>query len=264
MTHPKSPQERVAAAVQLRATLTLYLEREFWTPLEAILILCGIHPPPGCEELPLGGVGLDNVPLHASAYRFSKARELLKHWQWHCEDEVDNGRTAPPQLSLYELIRWCEDGDIETEWLPLFQDVIGYRPDSNSIDFIPSAVAAYASRTAHSVDAILSRLDPSISKEESIPAARAIACPKFRGELAGVLTMAWDKADNKSSYRSVFNALVELASGNPPPDPLIEYLPQDQAIKWRDYSKDAGEDISLFTKENMCSRMRNKGSKKSS
>jgi len=123
------------------------------------MILCGIHPPPGCDELPRGGVGLDNVPLNASVPRFHQARELLKHWQWDCEDEQAEGRIPRLHLSLYELIRWCEDFDIETEWLPVFQDLMGYRPDSNSVDFIPSEVAAYASQTAHSVNTILNKLE---------------------------------------------------------------------------------------------------------
>lgn len=174
MTEPKNPQERIAAARQLYATLRTYLERPTWTPLQGALILSGIHPPAGCSEVPLEGVGLDGQILITNHSRFSQAREIWKHWRWRCEDDEENGDITPTELSLYEFIRWCEDSEIETEWLRFFQDIVGYNPSVDQVDFVPSAVVEYATRTANAVDTILSKLEdflPEVHQPE-VPAVK--------------------------------------------------------------------------------------------
>ncbi|CAN7504510.1 hypothetical protein LJR296_003347 [Cupriavidus necator] len=158
MTEAKSPQERIAAARHLYATLKQYLERPTWTPLQGTLILAGIHPPADCTEIPAGGVGLDGKVLHGSNKRFFEARDIWKHWNWRYEDDQEEGEVTPTELSPYEFIRWCEDTEIETDWLRLFQDLIGYKPSPYQIDLVPSAFIEYATQTAYAVESILGKL----------------------------------------------------------------------------------------------------------
>ncbi|WP_439889662.1 hypothetical protein ACS7SF_10080 [Ralstonia sp. 25C] len=155
MADELSPQERIAAARQLYAVLRQYLERPTWTPIEGALILSGIHPPPNCTEIPSSGTGLDGT---IAGSRLFEASEIWKKWGWRCEDDQKDGVVTPTELSPYEFLRWCEDWPIETEWLLLYRNLLGYGREAAQVDMIPLPVVEYATRTAKAVDVLMDQL----------------------------------------------------------------------------------------------------------
>jgi hypothetical protein len=170
MTEEISPQERIAAARQLYATLRQYLEWPSWTPLQGALIASGIHPPPDCTEVPPGGTGLDGRIFRSGGNdRFADARRILKEWQWRCEEDRDEGVATPSDLSPGEFICWCEEMEIQTEWLRIFQDLMGYKLGPGQVDVIPSAIVEYVSQTARAVDSVLSKLGANASANAQAP-----------------------------------------------------------------------------------------------
>lgn len=91
------------------------------------------------------------------------------------------------------------------------------------------------------------------SEDEPHSAERAaVTTPPFRGPLAEVLAMAWERARDRTQARSVFAALVELARSSDIPTPLREATEDGEEVKWLD---DEGE-IRVFNIRDMLSRMR--------
>ncbi|MGT2430381.1 hypothetical protein ACU4HD_19705 [Cupriavidus basilensis] len=155
MSQASTPKERVAAARQLYAALKMYLDRSTWTPAEGALVLSGLHAPPGCAELPREAKGLDGKPFKGDVIdRHTKAREIMRLWDWSCDDE-ESGTVAPTQLAPHEFLAWCQDVEIETEWMRLIFEVIGGgKVQSDQPDLIPIAVAEYAAQAAETISAI--------------------------------------------------------------------------------------------------------------
>ena len=159
MAEEQSPQERIAAARQLYAVLKEHLDRPTWTPVEGALLLSGIHPPAKRTEIPIGGTGLDGREFTSAANdRFHSAFRIMDEWQLRCEDDEENGDITPTELSPYEFIAWCQDVNIETDWMRLFFEVAGGGPQSDRPDLIPPAVAEYAARSAEIIGAIQAAL----------------------------------------------------------------------------------------------------------
>lgn len=159
MTKDQSPPERIVAARQLYAVLKEYLDRPTWTPIDGTLIVSGIHPPPDCAEIPSGGVGLDgSIFLSAGNERFSDARRIWRKWLWRCEDDQENGEVAPTELRPHEFLIWCEDMEIETDWLRLYRALIGYQPNASQVDVIPPAIVDYATQAMVAVNSMLTKL----------------------------------------------------------------------------------------------------------
>ncbi len=170
MTEDQTPQERIAAARQLYAVLKEYLDRPTWSPMDGTLIVSGIHPAPGCAEVPSGGVGLDGrVFSNGGNERFSDARQVWRKWLWRCEDDQENGDATPNELRPDEFLNWCDDMNIETEWCRLFRTFISGK-NGNQVDAIPPAIVEYAKRHARGVDLLLTRL----GADESAAAAMEI------------------------------------------------------------------------------------------
>lgn len=164
MAHSQSPQARIAAARQLYAVLKTCLSRATWTPLEGALIMSGILAPEGCEEMPDGGTGLDGTPLpNAGHARFHCARRIMRGWAERCSDDEENGEVTPTKMTPHQFIDWFEGEEIDTDWLPLFIDVIVGKPASGQVDFIPSQVVEYAAQSIAIIDsmrAVLGGLTP--------------------------------------------------------------------------------------------------------
>lgn len=156
MTNSKSPQDRIAAARRLYAVLKQYLDRPTWTPIEGALILSGMHAPAGCTEFPREGMGLDGEPFKGDVVdRWIKAREIMRLWDWRCRDDEESGVITPNQLAPHEFIAWCQDFDIETDWMRLIFDVISSgKVQTDQPDLIPLAVAEYAAQSAETINAI--------------------------------------------------------------------------------------------------------------
>lgn len=155
MADHQSPQERIAAARQLYAVLKECLGRSTWTPVEGALIMSGILAPMDCEEIPDGGVGLDGVPLpNAGHARFHCARRIMRGWDDRCCDDAENGKVTPTKMTPHQFIDWFEGEEIDTDWLPLFIDVIVGKPASGQIDFIPSQIVEHAAQSMAIVDSM--------------------------------------------------------------------------------------------------------------
>ncbi|BCF87062.1 hypothetical protein PPGU16_01290 [Paraburkholderia largidicola] len=90
------------------------------------------------------------------------------------------------------------------------------------------------------------------TEHETHNTANVVIAPRFRGPLAEVLTIAWERARDRSSARSILAALVELARRSPVPSPLTEALDNGQEVKWED---DDGN-LHVFGIAEMRSRMR--------
>lgn len=95
-------------------------------------------------------------------------------------------------------------------------------------------------------------LNPAESTESTKPKS-----PKFRGPLAEVLKLAWSNASDKLDSASVFEAFKKLARSKEPPDPLLRYSREDDAVVWVDYEgDDPNGEPKFFTRDNMRSRSR--------
>ncbi|MEZ2309907.1 3'-5' exonuclease [Paraburkholderia sp. RCC_158] len=151
-----TPQERLAAMRRLYAVLKRYLDRPAWTPAEGALILSGLCPPTGCTELPRTATGLDDRPYEGDVIdRMIKARDIMRTWDWHCEDYAEKGAVAPNQVEPCDFIQWCVDTDIETDWMRLILDVIhGGEAQTDRPELIPLAVLDYASQAEETLGVI--------------------------------------------------------------------------------------------------------------
>ncbi|SFD18766.1 hypothetical protein SAMN05216321_11395 [Cupriavidus sp. OV038] len=176
MSQASTPQERVAAARQLYAVLKKYLDRSTWTPVEGALILSGLHAPAGCAEIPREATGLDGKPFRADVIdRLTKAREIMRLWEWSWDDE-ESGTVAPTRLEPHEFLAWCQDVDIDTEWIRLVFEVISAgKVQTDQPDLIPLSVAEYATQSAETISAIHA-LAGQVSSESSVgvPALKAV------------------------------------------------------------------------------------------
>ncbi|MEW1782432.1 hypothetical protein AB0305_09530 [Arthrobacter sp. NPDC080086] len=171
MSDIPTAQERIAAAVQLRATLIEYFKREHWTPLEGCLIVSGIHPIPGDVAIPSGGGGLDNKPLNAASSRFSDARKMWDAWNEYRESWLEDGEDVLDRFTPMAFMEWVDDCQLKTDWLPVFHDLMGRRDGADKPDLIPSVIAEYANASVTSVDAIVDRIESVVSNGK--PASQA-------------------------------------------------------------------------------------------
>ncbi|WP_175906123.1 hypothetical protein [Burkholderia seminalis] len=229
MIDSKTPQDRIVAARQLYATLKTYIEQPIWTPLQGTLILSGIHPPAECTEIPSGGVGLDGRILSGGDRRFSQARKIWKEWGWRCDNDQESGDITPVELSPFEFICWCQDDQIETEWLRLIEDMIGYNHSSDPVDFMPSAILEYVTHKVNAADVIMSRLGEtqsevgqfeasSVEKKEKSPSRSPMPIPANQEylsteELAGVFAVEPQSILKQRSKTGTYNGIRPVKPG---------------------------------------------------
>lgn len=134
--------------------------------------MSGVLAPEGCEEMPNGGMGLDGEPLVNGGHRrFHCARRIMREWHEWASDEEGNGGTAPTKLTPHQFIDWFEREEIETEWLPLFIDVIVGKPAAGQVDFIPEQIAEYAAKSMAIVDSMRALLGETTSGALPSPVA---------------------------------------------------------------------------------------------
>lgn len=114
-----------------------YLMLKSWPPVMAALLACGIRAPIGGDRIPLGGVGLEGVDLHASNGRFHEARSILRKWNDWKESEEGQGEVIAEEIQLYDFFMWCEDTNIDTQWLRQFRFLAGI-PIEGHIEASPS------------------------------------------------------------------------------------------------------------------------------
>jgi len=154
MADGRSPQERIASARRLHAVLKDHLNRPTWTPFEGALVASGLYAPEHCAALPHNGTALDGRAADVME-RLLKAREIIRLWEWYCEDDEECGRVTPSQLEPHEFLSWCLSMEIDTVWLQLLLDVIsGGKSQSDRPEWIPVAVAEYADQAGNALNAI--------------------------------------------------------------------------------------------------------------
>ncbi|WP_081071858.1 MULTISPECIES: hypothetical protein [Burkholderia] len=179
MTERNSPQERIAAAMRLHSMLKACLARKTWTPVEGALMMSGVLAPEGCEEMPDDGVGLDGEPLINGGHsRFHLARRIMREWREWAREAAGEGEAAPTKMAPHQFIDWFEREEIESEWLPLFIDVIVGKPSAGQVDFIPVQVAEYAARSMTIVDSIRAVLDGATPSTGPASVPEALASPR--------------------------------------------------------------------------------------
>ncbi|OIR12504.1 prophage CP4-57 regulatory protein (AlpA) [mine drainage metagenome] len=117
----------ILQGAQQNVSIANYLNMTTWTPVMAALLVSGINASLDCHEVPIGGVGLDNQALHGSNRRFHQARSILKKW--------NDQESAPPlEINPIDFLRWCDDEDVDTDWIRLFRDMIGCSvPDTKDL-----------------------------------------------------------------------------------------------------------------------------------
>ncbi|CAN7489847.1 hypothetical protein LJR034_003248 [Caballeronia sp. LjRoot34] len=52
-------------------------------------------------------------------------------------DDEENGEVTPTKMTPHQFIDWFEHEEIDSDWLPLFIDIIVGKPAPGEIDFIP-------------------------------------------------------------------------------------------------------------------------------
>lgn len=118
-------------------------------------MMSGVLAPEGCEEIPDGGLGLDGKPLVNGGHkRFHCARRIMREWREWADEEEENGRATPAKMTPHQFIDWFEREEIDTDWLPLFVDVIVGKPGPGKIDFIPLQIAEHAAQSTAMVDSM--------------------------------------------------------------------------------------------------------------
>lgn len=280
----QTPQERVAATRQLYAVLKEYLDRPTWTPVEGALILSGIHPPKGCTEIPVGGTGLDGRQFaNAGNDRFHCAFRIMDEWRLRCDDDEENGEATPADLSPYAFIAWCQDMNIETDWIRLFFDVVGGKSQSCQPDLIPLAVVEYANQVADTIGVIQNALagnafgaapvNAAVQKhmEDAVPPTNFDESDRDNNAVATVYTNlgkkqrrdalddAIDKAiitvDGSHRTSTVWQALRELALNEE--RPFTGALGEDGSLVYaKDQYADGKEKAGKFSRNALYLRLR--------
>ena len=103
-----------------------YLNMPSWTPAMGVLIISGVAPEVNCTEIPKNGIGLDGKPLQPASTRFSQALRLLEEWTYWAEDE----KKSITELTPGDFLYWCQDNNIETDWLQLCLALCGHKDES--------------------------------------------------------------------------------------------------------------------------------------
>jgi hypothetical protein len=69
------------------AVIMRELRRPDWTVVEAVLLICNIAPPPGCEDIPEVAAQLLDEAKHADEYQLKLAESVLYRWHWKNPDK---------------------------------------------------------------------------------------------------------------------------------------------------------------------------------
>ncbi|PQA78028.1 AlpA family transcriptional regulator [Rhodoferax sp. TS-BS-61-7] len=124
---PGSLASTILEGGEINARILNYLQMSAWTPAMGVLIVCGIAPEANCTEIPEENMGLDAKPIKAASLQIMRARRMLEQWNDWAEDEEPITQMSPGRF-LY----WCQDSDIDTDWLRLCLQIAGFRDDSKT------------------------------------------------------------------------------------------------------------------------------------
>jgi predicted DNA-binding transcriptional regulator AlpA len=122
--------EQFIASLKQNEYLKSCLRLDAWTPVMAALLSSGIKATPGCTEIPCEGEGIDGGFLGASDSRFRLARSILKEWEDQFIDFDDDDvqyrvGDSPSGITPLAFFIWCDESQIDTDWLRLLREVAG-------------------------------------------------------------------------------------------------------------------------------------------
>ena len=133
---PGNLGEAIVQGSRINARLLHYLKLKSWTPAMGALLISGIEPPPGCIDIPLDAIGLDERVLHAGHERFHKARSILDEWQqWPGVADKQSLKNEPSDFLI-----WCVEKNITSEWFRFMLELTGCL-DENAADLSGSRFA---------------------------------------------------------------------------------------------------------------------------
>ena len=142
MPTPPNIYDHIARCGTRDQLIRSFLELPTWTPAMGALLVSGITPPAGCTTIPNGGISLDNQPLNMATVQFENARKILNQWNDWIEDE---GCTmSHDSLTPYEFFIWCDQEEIDNDWLRLLRHLAGC-PVDGYVASLPSPVEVLTS-----------------------------------------------------------------------------------------------------------------------
>ena len=138
---PRNLADAIVQGGQVNDRLRYFLELKAWTPTMGALLISGIDAPQDCTAIPDQGAGLDGTPLPPGDSRLAEAHRILREWHDWQEDAGDQSSEIEPVAFL----NWCLKDEIDTEWLRLFLELIGFT-DSKGVDLTASRFALLTGR----------------------------------------------------------------------------------------------------------------------
>ena len=133
-TKPGNLAEAIVKGSTINARLVYFLKMQAWTPAMGALLISGIDAPLNCFEIPTEGIGLDEEHLNGQHQRFSEAKRIHNAWCYWDEDDPHT------EIEPHFFLEWCLDERINSEWLQLFLDLLGYK-NKNAVDLTASRFA---------------------------------------------------------------------------------------------------------------------------
>ena len=140
-TRPSNLAETIVEGGKINARLQEFLQLKEWTPAMGAMLVSGIEPAQGSEDIPNGGMGLDAIELHTSSSRFHQARRILRDWHEWKEDAGDPVVNMEPTRYL----NWCRDEGLDSDWLRLLLDLAGMT-EIGAVDLTASRFAMLTNR----------------------------------------------------------------------------------------------------------------------
>lgn len=138
---PRNLGDAIVQGSLINDRLRYFLQMDTWTPAIGALLIAGIDAPQGSGAIPDQGVGLDGKSLHLGDSRLDGAHRILREWHEWQEDAGDQSSEIEP----VRFLNWCLKEEIDTEWLRLFLELIGFS-DDKSVDLTASRFALLTGR----------------------------------------------------------------------------------------------------------------------
>lgn len=118
---PGNLGEAIVQGSRINARLLQYVRLKSWTPAMGALLISGIEAPMDCIDIPVSGIGLDEIALDAGHERLRKARSILDEWQLWPTDANKLSLAIEPS----DFLIWCVEKDITSEWFRLMLELTG-------------------------------------------------------------------------------------------------------------------------------------------
>jgi hypothetical protein len=194
---PKSALPELKRHKHIDAVIRRELRRDEWVAVDAVLLICGIAPPPNCVAVPDAAAKLLDETIFATDYQLKLARYVLDLW---LDENPDHCPTATDCVWREVFIGWARrrvGGDDGPELLEHFHQRLSPRPKG--------ALPLYLSSDG------LRRLEQLEDLAQPPPQRYGVSRGSGRPSgITGWLKKAWN-ALGKSSERSPESIMDKLA-----------------------------------------------------